>query len=154
MNEITVGELFSGYGSQELALKYSNISHKVLYTCDIDINAILAYAIIRYDITDKVNISDKEIIDFLNIRGIKIPENISTYKLHMLYNSVKLTNNYGDISLINPNDIPYTDLLTYSFPCTQISRAGTMTGMKEGSGTKSSLLHECKKIIKSKHNKY
>lgn len=153
-NEITIGELFSGYGSQELALKYANIPHKALYTSDVDINAILSYAVIRYDIPDKVDISDKEIIKFLNNRGIKVPKNISTNKLHMLYNSVKLTNNYGDISLIDANTVPYTDLLTYSFPCTQISRAGTMAGMKEGSGTKSSLLHECKKIIKSKHNKY
>lgn len=151
---ITVGELFSGYGSQELALKYANIPHKVLYTSDIDVNAILAYATIRYDITGKVDTSDNEIISFLNNIGIKTPKNISTNKLHMLYNAVKLTNNYGDISLINDYDIPYTDLLTYSFPCTQISRAGKMTGMKENSGTKSSLIHECKKIIKKHHNKY
>ncbi|MBQ0112425.1 MAG: DNA (cytosine-5-)-methyltransferase [Bacteroidales bacterium] len=41
----------------------------------------------------------------------------------------------------------YTYLLTYSFPCTDLSVAGRMQGMAEGSGTRSSLLWECKRLL-------
>ena len=41
----------------------------------------------------------------------------------------------------------FTYLLTYSFPCTDISQAGQMRGFAEGSGTRSSLLWEVKRIL-------
>lgn len=41
----------------------------------------------------------------------------------------------------------YTYLLTYSFPCTDISQAGQMRGFAEGSNTRSSLLWEVKRIL-------
>lgn len=62
--------------------------------------------------------------------------------------------NLGDISQLNVDDIPDHDLFTYSFPCTDISLAGKQASLEEGSGTRSSLLWECKKIIKNKKPKY
>lgn len=62
--------------------------------------------------------------------------------------------NLGDISAINPNDVPDCDLITYSFPCQDLSVAGAQAGADEGSGTRSSLLWECKKIIEAKKPKY
>ena len=41
----------------------------------------------------------------------------------------------------------FTYLLTYSFPCTDISQAWQMRGFAEGSGTRSSLLWEVKRIL-------
>ena len=64
------------------------------------------------------------------------------------------TLNYGDISKINWNEVPDFDFLTYSFPCTDISSAGLQKGLEEGSGTRSSLLWECRKAIESKKPKY
>lgn len=62
--------------------------------------------------------------------------------------------NYGDISKINWYEVSDFDLFTYSFPCTDISNAGQKKGLEEGSGTRSSLLWECKKAIKAKKPKY
>ena len=62
--------------------------------------------------------------------------------------------NYGDISKINWEQVPDFDLFTYSFPCTDISNAGVQKGLEEGSGTRSSLLWECKKTIEIKRPKY
>ena len=62
--------------------------------------------------------------------------------------------NLGDISKINVEDIPDHDLFTYSFPCQDISSAGNQASLAEGSGTRSSLLWECKKIIGGKRPKY
>lgn len=44
--------------------------------------------------------------------------------------------------------------MTYSYPCTDISNAGKQAGLEEGSGTRSSLLWECRKPIIAKHPKY
>lgn len=63
-------------------------------------------------------------------------------------------NNYGDISKIDWMQVPDFDLLTYSFPCTDISNAGQQQGFDEGSGTRSSLLWECRKVIVQKRPKY
>lgn len=62
--------------------------------------------------------------------------------------------NLGDICKIDWNDIPDFELFTYSFPCTDISSAGQQRGLEEGSGTRSSLLWECKKAIETKKPKY
>lgn len=64
------------------------------------------------------------------------------------------TNNLGDISLVDPNDVPDHDLFTYSFPCQDISVAGKGKGFEKGSGTRSGLLWECEKVIRAKKPKY
>lgn len=64
------------------------------------------------------------------------------------------THNYGDISKIDWSSVPDFDFLTYSFPCTDISTAGQQKGLAEGSGTRSSLLWECRKAIEAKRPKY
>ena len=63
-------------------------------------------------------------------------------------------NNLGDITKINTDDLPDFDLFTYSFPCQDISVAGQQKSLEKGSGTRSSLLWECEKIIKNKKPKY
>lgn len=62
--------------------------------------------------------------------------------------------NLGDICKVNPDDVPDCDVLTYSFPCQDISNAGKQKGFEQGSGSRSSLLWECEKIIKAKRPKY
>lgn len=64
------------------------------------------------------------------------------------------TPNYGDICKIDWREVPDFDLFTYSFPCTDLSNAGKQAGFDEGSGTRSSLLWECKKAIEVKKPGY
>ena len=54
-------------------------------------------------------------------------------------------NNLGDITKIE--SLPECDLLTYSFPCQDLSNAGNREGMKKGSGTRSSLLWEVERLL-------
>lgn len=63
-------------------------------------------------------------------------------------------NNLGDITKINPKDVPYMDFMTYSFPCQSVSACGEQKGLEKGSGTKSSLLWHCEEIIKEKRPPY
>ena len=64
-----------------------------------------------------------------------------------------------DIKNVNAEDLnicdtdKYTYLLTYSFPCTDISNAGQRKGMAKNSGTRSGLLWEVERILKELHTK-
>ena len=62
--------------------------------------------------------------------------------------------NYGDISKIDWSEVPDFELFTYSSPCTDFSNAGAQAGGEEGSGTRSSLLWECRKTILAKKPKF
>ena len=94
------------------------------------------------------------------LRNIGVPHDvvgiseIDKYAI-MAYNATHPeTTNYGDISKIDWSEVPDFDLFTYSFPCTDISNAGAQQGFEEGSGTRSSLLWECRKAILEKRPKY
>lgn len=54
-------------------------------------------------------------------------------------------NNLGDITQIE--HLPDCDLITYSFPCQDLSIAGAKKGMSEGSGTRSALLWEVGRLL-------
>ena len=62
--------------------------------------------------------------------------------------------NLGDVCKIDWSLVSDFDLLTYSSPCQDFSQAGHQKGGKKGSGTRSSLLWECERAIKSKRPKY
>lgn len=61
--------------------------------------------------------------------------------------------NLGDISKVKTESISEFDLLTYGFPCQDISLAGNMKGIIKGE-TRSGLLFEALKIIHDKKPKY
>ena len=64
--------------------------------------------------------------------------------------------NLGDISKVNFKECndKKIDLMTYSFPCTNISSSGKQAGFEKGSGTASSLLWEVERAIKELRPKY
>jgi DNA (cytosine-5)-methyltransferase 1 len=55
------------------------------------------------------------------------------------------TPNLGDISKVDY--LPDCDLLTYSFPCQDLSNAGKRAGMSKESGTRSGLLWEVERLL-------
>jgi len=55
------------------------------------------------------------------------------------------TENLGDICVIE--NLPYSDMVTYSFPCQDLSVAGNQAGIKEG--TRSGLLFEVERLIEN-----
>ncbi len=60
--------------------------------------------------------------------------------------------NYGDVSKINIKELPNFDIMTWGFPCQDISIAGKMKGIREGE-TRSGLYYEGYKILKEKKPK-
>lgn len=57
------------------------------------------------------------------------------------------TTNLGDITKVEK--LPASDLVTYSFPCTSLSKAGHQKGMAKGSGNESALLWEVERVLKA-----
>lgn len=163
---LRVFEAFAGYGSQRMALRNLGIPHEVVGISEIVEDALLSYAAIHTNFLDErkslQQINNDEMVDYLE--EINVPLDYKTFqnrarklkkeKLRDMYLANKLIKNYGDITKINPNKLPDFDLLTYSFPCQDISVAGYQKGLTSDSGTRSSLLWECCKIIETKRPKY
>lgn len=70
------------------------------------------------------------------------------------YNTIHDTNfktyditkvNGADLGIVDINDFVY--IMTYSFPCQDLSIAGNMAGMSRGSGTRSGLLWEVERLL-------
>jgi DNA-methyltransferase (dcm) len=163
---LKVFEAFAGYGSQRLALKNINFPHEIVGISEIDGDVILSYAAIHENLLEKRTqkrwVSESQMRTFLE--KINVPLNYKTFKnraeslrgqkLKDMYVANKISRNFGDIRIIDPHNLPDFDLFTYSFPCQDISVAGYQNGLNPNSGTRSSLLWECLRIIEIKKPKY
>ena len=156
--KLKVFEAFAGIGAQASALKRINIDYEVVGISEWFIEAILCYDQIQNDGKPDIELPTKEEqIKYLKqftfskdsvhpIEDIsKLPEDM----ISQLYKANKRTKNYGSIVDIANEKVkmPDTDLLTYSFPCQDLSTGGLTKGMKKGSGTRSGLLWEIEKIL-------
>ena len=157
-------ELFAGYGSQALALKYLGVPFEHWKICEWAIKSIQAYKDIHYP--NKYYLGDipkiDEIINFLYKKGISSNYNepmtleqikrLSGSKLFEIYNNILTTNNLVNIQQVKGKDLEITDtdkyeyILTYSFPCQDLSLAGKGKGMSDTS-TRSGMLWEVERIL-------
>lgn len=154
---------FTGIGSPEIALKNIGLDIDVVGISEVDRYALLAYDAIHCD-KNEIPLSEKSKDEMISeMSDDNIAYNFSTGSSEMpkkmedvkkLYLAHKRTKNYGDIRGIDESILPNFDLFTYSFPCKNISIAGTQDGLSKGSGTQSSLLWECERIIRAKKPKF
>lgn len=159
-------ELFSGLGAQAKALERLNANFEHWKTSDWDVSAVASYHKIHFgdDKTDySKDYSLHEIIDKLFSLGIssdgKIPMAYDKIKrkgekwIRNTYNHFTATHNMGSVMNIHADDLEiierdrYEYILTWSFPCTDLSVAGKQEGMTRDSGTASSLCWEVIRIL-------
>ena len=62
--------------------------------------------------------------------------------------------NYGNIAILDWNEVPDFDFISWSSPCQDFSNAGLRKGAEEGSGTRSSLIFQERRMLEAKHPKY
>ena len=105
-------ELFAGYGSQALALKYLGIPFEHHFVCEFDKYAMQSY--------NEIHGTNFETTDVCDITA-------------------------DDLNITETDKYKY--LLTYSFPCTDLSLAGKRAGMDRDSGTRSSLLWQVERLL-------
>ena len=170
-------ELFSGVGSQAMALRNLGVQFETYLTCEWEIHAVASYHEIHTpnDRTDySKDLTDEELIRWLTDKGIsvngKVPLTEEQVRRHAggeewrrkVYNDIKATNNLVNISQAKGADLKIVDtehftylltyLLTYSFPCQDLSLAGKRKGMAKGTGTRSGLLWEVERLLKETEN--
>lgn len=163
MEKIKVFETFSGIGTQKMALdrlaKEYDLDFEFVGISEVNQFSILSYDAIHSEDFDIEEISEEEMQRYMEKLNIPLDDKgkrqiLKGDKLKNLYKASIRSNNFGDISKIDLDNLPNFDLLTYSFPCTNISGAGKQEGFLKGSNTRSSLLWECEKIIEAKRPKY
>ena len=159
-------ELFAGYGSQALALKYLGVDFEHWKIAEWCIKSFNAYKRLHMttDNTDYSKDKSKEwLIEFLAAKGIskdwnkpmtaeqikKLPE----HQLKAIYNDIQATHNLVNVQQISASDLEinndgYCYIMTYSFPCQDLSLAGLRKGMAKGEETRSGMLWEVERILK------
>ena len=158
-------ELFSGYGSQALALKYLGVNFEHWKTCEWAVKSIQAYKDIHF--TDDNNDYSKEwkdehLISWLFEKGISSNYNepmkkeqiikLGEEKRRNIFNNIYATHNLVNIQQVKGKDLDIKDtdkyeyIMTYSFPCQDLSLAGKGKGMADTS-TRSGMLWEVERIL-------
>ena len=166
--------LFSGYDSQLLSLKYLkqdgyNLNVESHKTCEWAIKSIQALKDLHHneDDTDySNNLNFEELVNYLSDKGISADYNkpmtkdqvkrLGEEKCRTIYNNIKATHNMVNIMQVKGSDLEiseqekYEYIMTYSFPCQDLSLAGNKKGMsvsQADGGTRSGLLWEVERIL-------
>lgn len=158
--------LFSGYDSQALALKYLGLDFEHYKTCEWAIKSIQALKDLHFenDNTDySKDLSKEELAEYLTNKGISANYNepmtldqikrLPETQLRNIYNNIKATHNLVNIQQVKASDLEITEtnkycyIMTYSFPCQDLSLAGNRAGMSDTS-TRSGMLWEVERIFK------
>lgn len=163
-------ELFSGIGSQAKALKNLGYTVNALGTCEWDLHAFIAYDAIHSstDIPTDIDVLTKsELLE--QLKGYTLSNSgkekmdvktLRTYSepvLKRILAAIRRNNNFVDISTLTGAQMPEgVDILTYSFPCQDLSNVGAFHGYNKGidkdSGSRSSLLWQVGRILQEMQN--
>lgn len=169
MNKIKIKmvSLFSGMGCQERGVENTDCFElEKIACCENNTEAIIAYAAIHCGLSPELveNYSDypsrQEMVDTLVGKNIGYDfMKDKAYNWQRLINSSdkknylktawladKISNNLGDITKIDK--LPKCGLVTWSFPCTDLSISGKQSGMSEGE-TRSGLAWEVLRILRN-----
>ena len=165
---LKVVETFSGIGSQVKALKNIGIEYEIICTADWDINAIIAYDLIHHgkqDLSVYKNMTKQDLLKILSKYTLSLDgkkpateknmQDLNEEVLKRVLYAIKRSNNLVSITDIKARDLPNRiDLLTYSFPCQDLSVAGNWHGNKSGidrnAHNRSGMLWEVERILKER----
>jgi len=167
LKEIKIFEAFAGIGTQRKALdniaKSKNWKITSVGIIEWYVDAIIGYINLHHS---KIKLP-KEVLE-IDISNLSLSTNSKeiaskktlaklskTHKAFYIKKSEEVCNNLFNISEIKYHQIPKEiDIFTYSFPCQDLSLQGKQIGMKEYSGSRSSLLWEIKRIFKDMKNNW
>ena len=115
-DKVRLFEAFSGIGCQRMAFNRLGLDYESVGISEIDKYAIQSYAAIHTDFLeyrDKLlsNVSKSE------LKGNKLKKQLDK-------KANEYAKNFGSICDIKGTDLPQIDVFTWSFPCTDLSKAG------------------------------
>lgn len=159
-------ELFAGYGSQALSLKYLGVDFEHWKICEWAIKSIQAYKDIHFN-NEKIIMTSgsqtpERIYSILYAMGISQNYNepmkleqikrLGYEKARQILENIHITHNLVNIQQVKGEDLEIVDtdkyeyIMTYSFPCQDLSLAGKGKGMSDTS-TRSGMLWEVERIL-------
>lgn len=165
---LKIVETFAGIGAQRQALENTKIEFEISTTVEWEIGAIIAYHLMHHttEITEQSkNMTKEELIDILknytlsnNGKEVIKEKSLKLFtveKLRFLYDAINHSSktHYTDITKLNGTNLPTIfDVLTYSFPCQDLSLGSSFhninnNGIKKNGGTRSGLLWEIERIL-------
>ena len=162
-------ELFAGYGSQSFALKYLGVPFEHHKISEWALPSIRAYKDAHFGADGKDYSEGKTVEEIKEYFKGRISSNynepmtdkqINAMKektAREIYSDMQAAHNLGSICLVHGADLEITDtdkyeyILTYSFPCQDLSNSGKRAGMAKGSGTRSGMLWEVERILNELH---
>mgnify|MGYP002681924868 CR=1 FL=1 len=155
---IRIIELFGGYGSQYMALKYLGANVESYKLVEWEVAAIEAYTRFHHEYK---HFDCDDLTSALYNLGIssdgKVPMTLEQIKKRSdewkqkVYNNIRSSNNLVNILTTKGKDLEivekdkYEYIMTYSFPCQDLSLAGKGAGL--GEGTRSGLLWQVERIL-------
>ena len=161
-------ELFGGIGSHAKALENLGANFERWRLCEWAIPSIRAYSAIHEgwrgesgrwkeatmeDLLKRTNGVSSDYNQPLSEDGRK---RLGRKALEELCGAMDACNDFcPNVSEIHPSDLSiekegdrkHCYILTYSFPCQDLSQAGKLAGMEKGSGTRSGLLWEVERLL-------
>lgn len=160
-------EFFAGIGAQHKALKQLTDQVESWKICEWAYNSYCSYNAIHIkDFKDySQGLTKEQLIDKVKGTSTNYNDPLSLKQLQKkpiewlrsAYNNIKATHNLINIMEVHGKDLEIVDtdkyeyIMTYSFPCQDLSLAGKRQGMstsqKDG-GTRSGLLWEVERILK------
>lgn len=169
---LKVVEAFSGIGAQAKALERIKERYgydfEILNTADWDINAIVAYDLIHHgpqELGGYLQFTKEELVQKLENYTLS-PDGKEPFKegglnrcskdvLIRLLAAIERSKNLVSITNISGKDLPTDiDVMTYSFPCQNLSIAGVMhgvmTGIDRNIKNRSGMLWEVERILKER----
>lgn len=157
-------ELFAGIGAQAKALDILGCDFEHWLTCEWSWQSITAYNAIHMggEIADTSTLSYDEVIE--RIRGVsndynkpmtdeQLKRKGEVWARKLLGRMIVNHNLCPDVSKLTGKQLNICDkenntyVLTYSFPCQDLSTAGLMRGMAKDSHTRSGLLWQVERIL-------
>ena len=157
--------LFSGYDSQALALKYLGVPFEHYRTCEWAVKSIQALKDLHFEdrnIDYSMGYSKEQLVEYLYDLGISSNYNepmsedqikrLNENQLRTIFNNIIATHNMVNIQQVKGEDLGVEDtdnycyIMTYSFPCQDLSLAGKGKGMSDTS-TRSGMLWEVERIL-------
>lgn len=160
---LRIFEAFAGMGAQRKALSNNKDNFVVAGMAEWFVPAIISYQAIHNGLNaNKIDLTEtREKMEFyLESKTLSMDSKKPVRKgywktkhldfLRIAYTAVKMSDlegNIFDVTTLHKRGLKGIDLLTYSFPCQDLSQQGKQRGMTKGSGTRSGLLWEIEKAL-------
>ena len=165
LKKIRLYQFFAGIGAQAKALKKLGVDFEDFKIAEWAVPSIKAYnSIHTKDFTDYSQGKTREEM-ILVVKNVSLDYNKPITEKQLasksdewvkdIYNNIIATHNLVNIMNVHGKDLEidtnYTNIIFYSFPCQDLSKAGLRQGLKtsqKDGGTRSGLLWEIERILK------